>query len=78
MIFHFFSWFYPGFHYRFEDFLAKKFTSEKRFGLEGCEVLIPAMKGLIDEANKHGVDSFIIGMPHRFESPSRDLLVESD
>ena len=29
---------------RFEDFLDKKFSSEKRFGLEGCEVLIPALK----------------------------------
>ena len=23
---------------RFENFLAKKYSSEKRFGLEGCEV----------------------------------------
>ena len=23
---------------RFEEFLAKKWVSEKRFGLEGCEV----------------------------------------
>ena len=29
---------------RFEDFLDRKFSSEKRFGLEGCEVLIPALK----------------------------------
>lgn len=29
---------------RFEAFLARKFSSEKRFGLEGCEILIPAMK----------------------------------
>lgn len=50
---------------RFEEFLAKKFSSEKRFGLEGCEVLIPAMKGCIDESSRQGVDSFIIGMPHR-------------
>ncbi|KAI8428549.1 hypothetical protein MSG28_007312 [Choristoneura fumiferana] len=28
----------------FENFLAKKWSSEKRFGLEGCEILIPAMK----------------------------------
>ena len=26
---------------KFEEFLAKKWSSEKRFGLEGCEVLIP-------------------------------------
>ncbi|CAK9817401.1 2-oxoglutarate dehydrogenase complex component E1 [Anthophora plagiata] len=28
----------------FEAFLARKWSSEKRFGLEGCEILIPAMK----------------------------------
>lgn len=34
----------PIFILRFENFLARKFSSEKRFGLEGCEILIPAMK----------------------------------
>ncbi|KAK1334714.1 hypothetical protein QTO34_004280 [Cnephaeus nilssonii] len=29
---------------RFEEFLQRKWSSEKRFGLEGCEVLIPALK----------------------------------
>ena len=28
----------------FEAFLAKKWTAEKRFGLEGVEMLIPCMK----------------------------------
>ncbi|KAK3733539.1 hypothetical protein RRG08_063852 [Elysia crispata] len=50
---------------RFEEFLARKWSSEKRFGLEGCEVLIPAMKTIIDSSSAAGVDSFIIGMPHR-------------
>lgn len=50
---------------RFEDFLARKWSSEKRFGIEGCEVLIPAMKAVIDSCSALGVDSFIIGMPHR-------------
>lgn len=50
---------------RFEEFLAKKWSSEKRFGLEGCEVLVPAMKTVIDSSSAFGVDSFIIGMPHR-------------
>ena len=49
----------------FEDFLKLKWPSEKRFGLEGCEVLIPAMKQIIDRSNEYGVDSFVIGMPHR-------------
>ncbi|ELU17896.1 hypothetical protein CAPTEDRAFT_171283 [Capitella teleta] len=50
---------------RFEEFLAKKWSSEKRFGLEGCEVLVPAMKTVIDHSSAHGVESFVIGMPHR-------------
>ncbi|KAH9498408.1 hypothetical protein Btru_008193 [Bulinus truncatus] len=50
---------------RFEEFLARKWSSEKRFGLEGCEVLIPALKTIIDASSALGVDSFIIGMPHR-------------
>ncbi|XP_076462504.1 2-oxoglutarate dehydrogenase complex component E1-like isoform X1 [Babylonia areolata] len=50
---------------RFEEFLARKWSSEKRFGLEGCEVLIPCMKSIIDSSSALGVDSFVIGMPHR-------------
>ncbi|XP_064630056.1 2-oxoglutarate dehydrogenase complex component E1-like isoform X3 [Lineus longissimus] len=50
---------------RFEEYLAKKWSSEKRFGLEGCEVLIPSMKAVIDKSSELGVDSFVIGMPHR-------------
>eukprot|EP00118_Oscarella_pearsei_P028876 m.3177 g.3177 ORF g.3177 m.3177 type:complete len:996 (+) comp9096_c0_seq1:289-3276(+) len=50
---------------RFEEFLAKKWPSEKRFGLEGCEVLIPALKQIIDRSSEVGVNSFVLGMPHR-------------
>lgn len=49
----------------FEAFLAKKFQSEKRFGLEGGEMMIPAMKQIIDVSTKLGVESVIMGMPHR-------------
>lgn len=49
----------------FENFLAKKWSSEKRFGLEGCDILIPAMKTIIDRSTEHGVESIIMGMPHR-------------
>ncbi|KAI6203680.1 hypothetical protein M3Y94_00584500 [Aphelenchoides besseyi] len=50
---------------KFEEFLAKKWPSEKRFGLEGCEVLIPAIKQVIDRSSTLGIDSVVIGMPHR-------------
>ena len=49
----------------FESFLAKKYSTAKRFGLEGCETLIPGMKALIDKAADQGVDNVVMGMPHR-------------
>ncbi|CAF3876722.1 unnamed protein product [Adineta steineri] len=50
---------------KFEDYLNKKWVAEKRFGLQGCEVLIPAMKMIIDTVASKGVDTVIMGMPHR-------------
>lgn len=52
-------------YFRFEAFLARKWSSEKRFGLEGCEILIPAMKQVIDKSTELGVESVVMGMPHR-------------
>uniref|UniRef100_A0A672HUR7 2-oxoglutarate dehydrogenase complex component E1 n=1 Tax=Salarias fasciatus TaxID=181472 RepID=A0A672HUR7_SALFA len=50
---------------RFEEFLQKKWSAEKRFGLEGCESLIPALKTIIDYSSENGVENVIMGMPHR-------------
>ncbi|XP_065318343.1 2-oxoglutarate dehydrogenase complex component E1-like isoform X2 [Gordionus sp. m RMFG-2023] len=49
----------------FEEFLEKKYPSEKRFGLEGCEVLIPGLKQIIDTSSSLGIENFVMGMPHR-------------
>lgn len=49
----------------FEKFIASKYPNEKRFGLEGCEALIPGMKALIDRSVEHGVKHVTLGMPHR-------------
>ncbi|PGH11659.1 oxoglutarate dehydrogenase (succinyl-transferring), E1 component [Polytolypa hystricis UAMH7299] len=49
----------------FEAFLATKFPNDKRFGLEGCESLVPGMKALIDRSVEYGVKDIVIGMPHR-------------
>lgn len=49
----------------FETFLANKYTAAKRFGLEGCETLIPGMKAMIDNITDLGCKSIVIGMPHR-------------
>ncbi|KAK4994455.1 2-oxoglutarate dehydrogenase E1 component [Elasticomyces elasticus] len=51
--------------FSFEAFLATKYPNDKRFGLEGCESLIPGMKALIDRSVDYGVKDIIIGMPHR-------------
>lgn len=49
----------------FEKFISSKYPNEKRFGLEGCEALIPGMKALIDRSVEHGVRHVTMGMPHR-------------
>ncbi|KAK2465394.1 hypothetical protein APHAL10511_002748 [Amanita phalloides] len=49
----------------FEKFISNKYPNEKRFGLEGCEALVPGMKALIDRSVDHGVKHVTIGMPHR-------------
>ena len=48
----------------FENFLAKKYSSEKRFGLEGVEMMIPGMKEIVDQSTLHGVESVVIGNLH--------------
>lgn len=50
----------------FERFLAAKFPNEKRFGLDGAESLVPAVKTLIGQcADTHGVKDIVIGSCHR-------------
>lgn len=49
----------------FESFLATKFPSDKRFGMEGVESVVPGMKSLIDTSVEHGIEDVVIGMPHR-------------
>lgn len=50
---------------QFENFLANKWSTAKRFGLEGCEALIPGMKEMIDRSAELGVESIVMGMAHR-------------
>jgi len=50
---------------KFENMCATKFSSAKRFGLEGLESLIPGMKAMIDDSTKLGVTDVVLGMPHR-------------
>ncbi|AEW00511.1 2-oxoglutarate dehydrogenase E1 component [Niastella koreensis] len=49
----------------FESFLQTKFLGQKRFSLEGGEILIPALDLLIEKGAGMGVKEFVIGMGHR-------------
>jgi 2-oxoglutarate dehydrogenase E1 component len=49
----------------FAQFIATKFNTHKRFGLEGCESFIPGLKACIDSLVENGGSRVVIGMPHR-------------
>ena len=48
-----------------ERFLQKKYTGTKRFGLEGAEVLIPALEQIIKRGSQLGLIHVLFGMAHR-------------
>ncbi len=49
----------------FEKFIHNKFVGQKRFSLEGAEILIPALNDLVERGSQMGVMEFNIGMAHR-------------
>jgi 2-oxoglutarate dehydrogenase E1 component len=49
----------------FEKFIHNKFVGQKRFSLEGAEILIPALNDLVEKGSQLGVMEFNIGMAHR-------------
>ena len=49
----------------FETFCQRRYVGTKRFGLEGAEVVIPALHAIIRSAAAAGVAEIAIGMPHR-------------
>jgi len=49
----------------FENFVHTKFAGQKRFSLEGCETLIPALDAVIERGAERGIVEFVIGMSHR-------------
>ncbi|AUC82631.1 2-oxoglutarate dehydrogenase E1 component [Lacinutrix sp. Bg11-31] len=71
----------------FESFLHTKYVGQKRFSLEGGEVLIPALDAMIEKAAELGVEEFIMGMAHRgrlstltniFGKSAKDIFSEFD
>ncbi|HBR69226.1 MAG TPA: 2-oxoglutarate dehydrogenase E1 component, partial [Rhodospirillaceae bacterium] len=49
----------------FEQFLHKKHTGTKRFGIDGGEALIPAIEQIMKRGGQLGLEEIIIGMAHR-------------
>ena len=69
----------------FESFLDKKFVGQKRFSIEGCEALIPALDKVIEHGAGLGIREFVMGMAHRgrlsvlaniFRKDPRDIFTE--
>ncbi len=49
----------------FERYLHTTFVGQKRFSLEGCDVLIPILDSIIRNAAVEGTKEIVIGMAHR-------------
>ncbi len=49
----------------FENYLNKKHTGTKRFGIDGGEALIPAIEQIIKRGSQLGLQEIVIGMAHR-------------
>lgn len=69
----------------FEQYIHKKFPGAKRFSVEGCEVLVPAIDYLVRRGADAGVREFVMGMAHRgrlnvltniMEKPFREVFAE--
>ena len=70
---------------QFENFLHRKFLGQKRFSLEGGEVLIPFLDGAVCKAGELGMTDLILGMAHRgrlnvlaniFQKPLESIFAE--
>ncbi|WP_016776647.1 2-oxoglutarate dehydrogenase E1 component [Anaerophaga thermohalophila] len=69
----------------FESFIHRKFVGQKRFSLEGSEVLIPGLDAIIEKGAALGIKEVMIGMSHRgrlnvlsniLKKPVRDIFNE--
>ena len=48
-----------------EQMLHRSFVGQKRFSLEGSEVIIPCLHFIVDSASKYNITDFVIGTTHR-------------
>lgn len=69
----------------FTEFCKRKFSSSKRFGVDGCDTGITGIEKLVDHSRNLGVTSAVMGMPHRgrlnilacvFNKPYEEIFTE--
>ncbi|RWZ55319.1 2-oxoglutarate dehydrogenase E1 component [Halobacillus fulvus] len=49
----------------FENFLAKTFVAQKRFSIEGLDVMVPMLDHIIQSASSDRIKHIMMGMAHR-------------
>jgi 2-oxoglutarate dehydrogenase E1 component len=49
----------------FEKYLHKTFFGQKRFSIEGTDMLVPIMDEIVDQAALSGMRDIVVGMAHR-------------
>ncbi|KIL37066.1 2-oxoglutarate dehydrogenase [Cohnella kolymensis] len=50
---------------QFESFLQRNFVGQKRFSIEGIDMLVPVMDEIVREMAHHGAKEILMGMAHR-------------
>jgi 2-oxoglutarate dehydrogenase E1 component len=69
----------------FESFLHRRFVGQKRFSLEGGEVLMPVLDAIVQEGAAVGITDLILAMAHRgrlnvlahiFKKPYEEIFAE--
>nr|WP_223155075.1 2-oxoglutarate dehydrogenase E1 component [Alkalibacillus aidingensis] len=49
----------------FEQFLGKTFVGQKRFSIEGLDMMVPMLDRMVKNGNKDSVEHIMMGMAHR-------------
>ncbi|WP_245807817.1 2-oxoglutarate dehydrogenase E1 component [Halobacillus massiliensis] len=49
----------------FENFLARTFVGQKRFSIEGLDVMVPMLDQIVQEASSDHIGHIMMGMAHR-------------
>lgn len=49
----------------FENFLSRTFVGQKRFSIEGLEVMVPMIDEIVNYATQESIENIMMGMAHR-------------